>query len=123
MKSYVHNPEIFRRHFKGKALPAFKGQRIQRGRGVGFTYLKRLAAPLLGAIAPHIAGTASKLASKAVKKAFPNHPMMQTVVGSVVKAGTNAAVRSVQKKRKSTTSSRTAKKRKRTHQRNIFSNK
>ena len=49
--------------------------------------------------------------------------MMQRVVGSVVKAGTNAAVRSDQKKRKSTTSSRTAKKRKRTHQRNIFSNK
>lgn len=95
---YVHDPEVYRRHFKGKALPAFQGQRMQHGNGFGF--IRKIASPLIGAVAPHLAGAASKLARKAIKTAFPNSPMMQKVVGSVVKAGTQAAVRSVQKKPK-----------------------
>lgn len=123
MKPYVHNPEIFRRHFKGKALPSFKGQRIQRGNGPLFNTLKRVMMPLVSAAAPHLAGAASKLATKAVKSAFPNHPMMHRVVGNVVKSGTNAAVKSLHKKRKSKKSSIVASKRRRKQtkiKRNIF---
>lgn len=120
MRAYVHNPEIFKRHFKGKALPAFKGQRIQRGNGAKFSFLKRLASPLLGALAPHVAGAASKLATAAVKKAFPNQPQMQRVVGNVVRHGADIAVKRLQKKRKSTLSATTPLKLQRKSQRNIF---
>lgn len=96
MKPYLHDPEIYRRHFTGKALPHFKGQRIQHGHGL-LSFVRRVASPLIGAVAPHLAGAASKFARKAVKAAFPNHPLMQRVVGNVVKAGTRAVVKTVQK--------------------------
>ena len=36
METYVHNPEIYRKHFIGYGLDGFSGARIQqRGRGVG----------------------------------------------------------------------------------------
>ena len=120
MRPYVHNPELYKRHFKGKALPSFKGQRVQRGQGAQFDFIKRLATPLIGALAPHVAGAASKLAKTAVKTVFPNHPKMQRVVGNVVQAGANAAVKTLQKKRKSSTTVRTPLKRRKRAQRNIF---
>ena len=66
----MHNPDIFKRHFVGKAMPYFKRQRIQRGNSALFSMIKRLAVPLLSAAAPHIAGAASSLARKVVKKCF-----------------------------------------------------
>lgn len=119
MRPYVHNPDIYRRHFKGKALPAFKGQRIQRGHGM-FSLFRRFASPLLGAVAPHVAGAASKIARNAVKAAFPNQPLMQKVVGNVVQAGTRAAVRSVQKKKPSQNPRRIKRKQPKRLKRNIF---
>ena len=100
MKSYVHDPELFRRHFSGKALTAFQGKRIQRGNGLVFSFAKRLAVPLLQAVAPHIAGAASTLAKKAVSKVFPKHKKMQQVVGDVVRMGAGAAVNEVQKRKR-----------------------
>ena len=104
MKSYVHDPSLFQRHFAGKALPAFKGKQIQRGRGAAFSFIKRLAIPLLQAVAPHIAGAASSLARKAVTKVFPKHKKMQKVVGDVVRVGAGAAVNQVQKTKRKTSS-------------------
>lgn len=103
MKNYTHDPHLYRRHFAGSALsllssssPSFKGKRIQRGRGVGgaaFSFLRRLAVPLLQAAAPHIAGAASSLARKAVRKVFPKHKKMQRIVGKAVRVGAGAAMR------------------------------
>ena len=100
MKSYVHDPQLFRRHFSGKALPAFQGKRIQRGNGLMFSFAKRLAVPLLQAVAPHVAGAASSLAKKAVSKVFPKHKKMQRIVGDVVRVGAGAAVNQVQKRKR-----------------------
>ena len=69
-RPYVQNPDIFKRHFIGKAMPYFKGQRIQRDNSALFSMIKRLAVPLLSAAAPHIAGAASSLARKVVKKCY-----------------------------------------------------
>ena len=98
MQSYVHNPQLFRRHFSGKSLEAFNGKRIQRGRGVAFSFLKRIAVPLLNSAAPHIVGAASSLARRLTAKAFPKHKRMQRIVGDVVRTGTGAAVTHVQKR-------------------------
>ena len=87
-RPYVHNPDIFKRHFIGKAMPYFKGQRIQRGNSALFSIIKRLAVPSLSAAAPHIAGAASSLA----RKVFPKHKKMQRAVGDVVRAGASTAV-------------------------------
>ena len=111
MESYVHNPQIFRRHFSGKSLEAFRGKRTQRGRGIAFSFLKRIAVPLLSAAAPHIVGAASSLARRLTAKAFPKHKRMERIVGDVVRTGAGAAVAQVQKrtaavKRGSTTKAR-----------------
>ena len=119
IKPYVHDPDIYIRHFRGKALPHFKGQRIQHGHGM-LSFVRRVASPLLGAVAPHLAGAASKLARKAVKAAFPNHPLMERVVGNVVKAGTRAVVKTVHKGSPPAKKRRVAKKQPRKRKRNIF---
>jgi hypothetical protein len=103
-------------------MTAFRGKRVQRGRGVAFSFLKRIAVPLLTAAAPHIVGAASSLARRLTAKAFPKQKGMQRIVGNVVRAGAGAAVASAQKraaKRKlqtpksgSTTTTTTTKKRK-----------
>ena len=98
MESYVHNPQLFRRHFAGKSLEAFRGKRTQRGRGIAFSFLKRIAVPLLSAAAPHIVGAASSLARRLTAKAFPKHKRMQRIVGDVVRTGAGAAVAQVQKR-------------------------
>ena len=98
MNSYVHNPQLFRRHFAGKSLEAFRGKRVQRGRGLAYSFLKRVAVPLLSAAAPHIVGAASSLARRLTAKAFPKHKRMQRIVGDVVRSGAGAAVAHVQKR-------------------------
>lgn len=129
MKTYVHNPEIYRRHFVGKALPHFQGQQIQRGYNPLFSLVKRVGAPLLKqglkALAPEAAKIAKSLAGKAAKRAFPKSPMMQKVVNGVVTASADAAVRTalgrVQKKRKGAKSvSAKTKRTQKTRKRNIF---
>ena len=117
-KPYVHNADIYKRHFVGKAMPVFRGQRIQRGGG--FTFLRRLAVPLLQMVGPHIATAASSLAQKAMKKIFPKHPKMQRMVGDVVRAGANSAVRSVQKRKVRAGSASVKKQKRRKTTSNIF---
>ena len=129
MRPYVHNPDIFRKHYIGRALPAFQGQRMQYGASP-FNLIKRIAAPLIYQgikfAAPHLAGSAGKLAQMAMKKVFPKQHGMQKVVGSVVEAGTQAAVDKiapgrVQKKRKLNLNVRTRAKQARiARKRNIF---
>ena len=62
---YSVDPNTFRYHY-GAALPAFKGSRMQYGRGFG-SMLKRVALPLLrkGAtfLAPHLKNAAKGIAS------------------------------------------------------------
>ena len=111
-RPYVHNPDIFKRHFIGKAMPYFKGHCIQRGNSEMFSIIKRLAVPLLSAAAPHIAGAASSLARKAVKKVFPKHKKLQQVVGDVVRAGASTAVGELQKRKISKSAPVRAKRRK-----------
>ena len=123
MHQYVHNPDIYRRHFQGKALPAFQGQRMQHGHGFPMKFMRRLASPLLSSMAPHVAGVASKLAKQAAKAMFPNSPLMYRVVGNVVRAGTKAAVRSVQKKPSRKKSNRVAPDVKAKRRRRIIVNK
>jgi hypothetical protein len=79
-------------------MTAFRGKRVQRGRGVAFSFLKRIAVPLLTAAAPHIVGAASSLARRLTAKAFPKQKGMQRIVGNVVRAGAGAAVASAQKR-------------------------
>ena len=129
MKPYIHNPDIFRKHYVGRALPAFQGQRMQYGASP-FNLIRRIAAPLLyngiKLAAPHLAGSAGKLAQLAMKKVFPKQHGMQKIVGNVVKAGTQAAVNKiaggkVQKKRKLKFHDTTrAKHARATRKRNIF---
>ncbi len=99
MKPYVHNPVVFRKHFAGQGLPAFKGTRIQHGYGSWITKLKRFAVPLLmagaTAAAPHISKVAQKVAQSAAQRIFPNNPAMQRVVGNIAGKVTKRAVKKV----------------------------
>ena len=87
MKPYIHDPARFRAHFAGQGLPAFEGQRMQRGNGGWVSKLKRYAVPLLiagaKAAAPHVSRATSQVAANMVQRAFPNNPAMQRVVGNV----------------------------------------
>lgn len=89
MKAYVHNPAVFRSHFTGKGLPAFRGARYQRGHGLRNVAksIGRVAVPLLKAgvraSAPHIQGVVQKAATSAMRQAFPNSPGIQRFVGNV----------------------------------------
>ena len=79
MRPYVHNPDIFRKHYIGRALPAFQGQRMQYGASP-FNLIKRIAASFIYQgikfAAPHLAGSAGKLAQMAIKKVFPKQPQV-----------------------------------------------
>jgi len=77
MKAYVHNPEIFRRHFKqqvGSAIPGFRGMRMQRGHGLGLLLgkLARSAIPLIKAGVKAAAPHAKKVAKEALKEVTPH---------------------------------------------------
>ena len=95
MRPYVHNPKLFRDHFAGKGLPAFKGSRMQRGYGLT-KKLKRFTVPLLmagvKAAAPHVSKAAGQAASVAIQKAFPNNPGMQRFVGKVATGAANRVI-------------------------------
>ena len=102
MKPYVHDPKVFRDHFIGQGLPAFKGKRVQRGHGIITSKLKRYAVPLLmagvRAAAPHMSNVASRVASSAMKSVFPNNPAMQQLVGSVASNVTDRVLSHATKK-------------------------
>lgn len=129
MKRYVHNPALFRAHFSGQGLPAFKGTRIQRGHGSWVSKLKRYAVPLLAAgvqaAAPHVSKLARNVVTHAAQRMFGNNPAMQQVVGhvagqvadNVVGKVTNAAFK---KKRKRVGGFSSQTKRRATTGRNIF---
>ena len=99
MKRYIHNPALFRDHFIGKGLPAFRGARMQRGHGAITSKLKRFAVPLLKAGAkaatPYIAKAVNKVASTAVQRVLPGSPAMQQFVGNAAGKVTNRAIKSV----------------------------
>lgn len=82
MKVYSHDPNVFREHYRnqvGKALPGFKGARVQYGSGIGniLGAIARHAMPLIrsGAkiLAPHLKtaakGIVKDVASRAVNEA------------------------------------------------------
>lgn len=132
MKPYIHNPAVFRAHFSGQGLPAFKGARMQRGRG-WVSKLKRYAVPLLiagaQAAAPHVSKAVSKVATSAAGQMFPNNPMMQQLAGNIAgqltnrvigKAAGRATAVKKQKKRKAAAGFRLSKRRKGTTLKNIF---
>ena len=79
MKPYIHNPTVYRQHYQnqvGRALPAFKGSRIQHGHGLGSFLggLARKALPLLASgvkmAAPHLKRAAKNIAKDVAGKAF-----------------------------------------------------
>ena len=130
MRPYIHNPALLRAHFAGQGLPAFKGQRMQRGRGNWASKLKRFAVPLLmagaQAAAPHVSRVASNVASNVAQRMFPNNPIMHRVAGNVVGQVANRVMNrvnhrpSTQKKRKQPASVSNKAKRRRATTRNIF---
>lgn len=129
MKPYIHNPALFRAHFSGQGLPAFKGTRVHRGRG-WVSKLKRYAVPLLAAgvqaAAPHVSKAARNVASHVARSAFSNNPAMQQIVGHVAGQVADAAMGKVtkvalKKSRKRVGSSRARGKRRGTTRRSIFS--
>ena len=134
MKPYVHNPALFRNHFAGKGLPAFRGARMQRGRGALSKKLKRFAVPLLKAGAkaatPYIAKAVNRVASTAAQRIFPGSPAMRQLVGRVAENATNQAIKTVSsrnglprvthKKRKRVQGGKSKQKFRRTTQNNIF---
>lgn len=81
MKSYIHNPNIYRHHFKsqlGSGLPGFQGTRMHReqwGSGIGsfLAKLARKAIPLLVSGAklakPHLVKAAKGIAKDAAQEA------------------------------------------------------
>lgn len=129
MKRYIHNPTLFQEHFAGQGLPAFKGQRMQRGRGRWFNKLRRYAVPLLKtglkAASPHISKAASNAASNLAQQVLPNSPVVQRVASDLTGRLTNHALdvvtkeRRLQNKRQRETDHTTGAKRGRTTQ-NIF---
>ena len=102
MRPYVHDPKLFRDHFIGQGLPAFKGRRVQRGYGVFTSKLKRYAVPLLmagvRAAAPHMSNAASRIASSAMQSVFPNNAAMQQLASSVAGNVTNRVLSHAAKK-------------------------
>ncbi len=127
MRPYIHNPAVFRAHFTGQGLPAFKGKRLQRGNGSWITKLKRVAVPLLmagaSAVAPHLKEAAQRAVTSATQRIFPNNPAMQRVVGKVAGRVADHAfgkLTGVIKKRKQTKGLRRPKKHRGTTRRNIF---
>ena len=131
MKRYVHNPELFRHHFTGQGLPAFKGKRLQRGRGALSKKLKRYAVPILSAgikaAAPHVSKTAKQLAAQAARQAFGNNPAMQNIASNVTGHIIDKAINKIggkKNKRKSQSKPRVSRKLKSqaTTQQNVFKN-
>ena len=77
MKSYIHNPNIYRHHYDsqvGSAIPGFSGVRMHRGDGIGafLGKLARKAIPLLISGAklakPHLKKAAKSIAKEAAQK-------------------------------------------------------
>lgn len=122
MKPYIHNPAVFHKHFVGQGLPAFRGARVQRGRGILTSKLKRFAVPLLQAgastAAPYISKAAGKIATHAARQFFPGNYGAQKMAGKVASKVTGSVINSltgrVQKKRKRSVASRRSTKRKAT---------
>ena len=71
MRTYIHNPDIYRRHYKaqiGRALPGFSGSRMQHGEGIGafLGSMARKALPLISSglkmAKPHLTRAAKGVA-------------------------------------------------------------
>jgi hypothetical protein len=105
MKKYQHNPEIFRSHFAGQGLPAFRGRRVQYGGSAIAGLLKRVAVPLLSNItelvAPLVVKGAEKITHKAMKKVAPRNKRLQRMVadsvGQAAALGINTAHKAVKR--------------------------
>ena len=110
MKAYVHNPEIFRQHFKHQVGSGgfFRGKRMHRGDGLGLLLgkLARSAIPLLKAGVKAVTPHAKRAAKAAFKEVAPH----------LKKAGEDAvqslAAKAVQKFQQPTTMNKKRKQRK-----------
>ena len=118
MKKYQHNPDIFRSHFSGQGLPAFKGNKTQYGYGIK-SILKRSAIPLLNDmakfIAPLVVKGSKNVAQKAMKRVAPNNPRLQQMVSDGIGQATALGINTGSKalKRQSGFGARERKRRKR----------
>lgn len=117
MKKYIHNPDIYRDHFRtqvGSAIPGFSGTRMhrQRGDGIGsfLGKLARKAIPLL------ISGV--KLAAPHAKEALKG--IAKDVVGNIFHGARNKIVN--KKRKANSTPVRRRKKVKRTTPKDILDN-
>ena len=93
MKRYIHNPNIYRQHYQnqvGRALPAFKGTRIQHGYGLG-SFLGKLARKALPLLA-----SGAKLVAPHLKKAFKG--IAKDVTGKVAQEATTRLVGAISEK-------------------------
>ena len=136
MKTYVHNPALFRNHFAGNGLPAFRGTRIQRGYGSLKSKLKCYAVPIaqttIKAATPHVKKIIRKSVSMAAQRAFPNSQPMQRMTNRMIKNVINNTGKqtsngllgviqhTTQKKRKSSKSANRPAKVRKTARQNIF---
>ena len=100
MKKYQHNPELFRSHFSGQGLPAFKGKRIQHGYGIS-SILKRVAVPLISNItelvAPLVIKGTQQISKKAMKKVAPRNKRLQQMVSDSVGKATALGINTAHK--------------------------
>ena len=78
MKTYSHNPNVYREHFRnqvGKAIPGFKGARTQYGSGFGSILgaIARRAMPLIKSgiklLSPHLKTAARGIAQDVTSRA------------------------------------------------------
>ena len=90
MEPYVHDADLYRKHFVGYGLDGFSGVRIQqRGRGAGrwWRKAKRYAVPLLKAGArmalPHVSRALKHVASASAAHLFPGNPVIQSAIGQM----------------------------------------
>ena len=116
MEAYVHNADLYRKHFAGYGLDGFSGVRIQqRGRGAGrwWRKAKRYTVPLLKAGArmalPHVSRALKHVAGASAAHLFPGNPFIQSAIGQM----TDHVTKRINKKADKLLTGRKQKKRKR----------
>ena len=124
MKPYIHNPNLYRDHYRsqtGGELPGFRGMSMQHGNGIGalLSKLARKAIPLImsGAkmIKPHVINAAKGVAKDVTGK------IVSSVMNIPQKRKRARKPKSTHKRRKVTsTSIRRRKESKRTTSPDIF---
>ena len=113
MEPYVHDPDLYRKHFIGYGLDGFSGTRIQqRGRGRGWwRQAKRYAIPLLKAGArialPHVSRALKHAAGVSAAHLFPGNTAIQSAIGHMTDHVTKRLTKKTGKLLKNTKSHKT----------------